>query len=360
MPFESKDGDGGDYVAIRVAGGKLYALTTTCAANVLGYARPGMHAYGNPESARRAFAALARLTGQTVEDAARAVLEAAAAKVIPVVTGLIEEYQLDADQCLLIGEGGGAASVLPFVAETMRLKHEISKDAEVISSIGVALALIRDVIERIIPQPEDLTAIRQEALDAAVRMGADPATVDVTVEVDTTTHRVRAIASGAAEMRVKDPGGSISESEARSIAARNLGLPPGILRLSGATSGVRVYQAPGEGPTSVRAVTWDGAIRAQRSRALVHASTSKDLDRDLAEMWRAIAVEAHGRHAVSALWLVVGRHIIDLAGVETLDQARALAHSETTATERGEPLVLIGALGQQSVPETSDRDEHEA
>ncbi len=362
VPFESRNGDGGDYIAIRVAGGDRYALTTTCAANVLGYARPGMHAYGNPDSARRAFMALGRYLGTSAEAAARAVLTAAAAKITPVVTALIEEYQLDADQCLLVGEGGGAAAILPFVAETMSLKHEISRDAEVISSIGVALALIRDVVERIIPHPEpaDLTAIRREAMEAAVRMGADPESVDVTVEVDTLTHRVRAIASGAAELRVKDPGGSISESEARSIAARNLGLPPSSLRLAAATSGVRVYQAPGEGLTAVRAVTWDGAIRAQRSRAIVCATTPAHVSRDLADIWRTTAVETHGHQTVAGLWLVVGRHLVDLAGVETLAQADALALSEIANAAAGEPLALIGAQAQHASDTTTSSDEHEA
>ena len=96
-------------------------------------------------------------------------------KLVPVVQSLIEEYELDADQRLLIGEGGGAASLIPYISERIGLGCEISRDAEVISSIGAALALVRDVVERIIPhpQPEDLQAIRREALEAAVRVGAD-------------------------------------------------------------------------------------------------------------------------------------------------------------------------------------------
>ena len=45
--FEPKPGDGANYVSVRVAGGMRYALTTTCAANVLGLPQPGHHARGN-------------------------------------------------------------------------------------------------------------------------------------------------------------------------------------------------------------------------------------------------------------------------------------------------------------------------
>jgi len=93
--IEPLPGDGDDWVAVRVADGTRYALTTTCAANVLGLARPGHHAYAGPDAARAAFSALADVLGCTGEEAARTVLDAAAAKVAPVVASLIKEYQLD-------------------------------------------------------------------------------------------------------------------------------------------------------------------------------------------------------------------------------------------------------------------------
>ena len=193
--FRPKDGDPGDYLAIRCSNGERYALTTTCAANILGYAKPGWHAHGNAESAGRAFAPLAQRIGTTIEEAARRILVKAAAKVTGVVADLVAEYKLDRAQTLLVGEGGGAASLIPFVAEIMKLEFKISQDAEVISSIGVALALVRETIERVIPNPtpEDLQRIKREAFDAVVKLGAAPENVEVTIEVDPQTQRVRAI-----------------------------------------------------------------------------------------------------------------------------------------------------------------------
>ena len=345
--FEPKAGDGGDYVRIRVADGTRYALTTTCAANVLGLAKPGDHAHGNAASAKRAFAALADFLGVSLDTAARAVLDCATDKVIPVIHGLIKEYELDADQCLLIGEGGGAASLMPYAAERMQLRHEISKDAEVISSIGVALALVRDVVERIIPhpQPEDLQAIRQEALQAVVRLGADPRGVEVTVEVDPMTHRVRAIAMGAAEMHVKDQGGAIPEREARAIATRSMGVGPEDVRLAAETPGMRVYLTTGalaEGPGSakIRVVDWEGTIRVQRSRALVRTSKPPLAKAAIAELWKVTADV--GTHGVPGLLLLFERHIVDLSGVETLAQALALVDSELDGQPADLTLALVG------------------
>ena len=342
--FEPKPGDGDDYVAVRVASGARYALTVTCAANALGYTRPGMHAHGNPAAARAAFAALARFIGRDVEAAARAVLDAASDKLIPVVQGLVEEYELDDDQRLLIGEGGGAASLIPYIAERLGLKCEISRDAEVISSIGAALALVRDVVERVIPnpQPEDLLAIRREALELAVRVGADPRGVEVTVEVDQLTHRVRAIAVGAAEMHAKDVGGSITEGEARAVAARSMGVAPATLHLAAETPALRVYHTAGHGLGGVRVVDRNGAIRIQRSRALVRSSTRRSVVGDIGQVWRETAQHEEGHTTARSLFLLYAQHVADLSAVETLSQAAALAATEVEGLAADHPVVLIG------------------
>jgi N-methylhydantoinase A/oxoprolinase/acetone carboxylase beta subunit len=338
--YEPKPGDG-PYVCVVAPDGRRFALTTTCAANALGYARPGDHAYGDPESARLAYGALGELLGTDAESAARAVLELAAAKVIPVVQTLVREYNLDPDQRLLIGEGGGAAALVPFVAEALGYRFEISRDAEVISSIGVALALVRDVVERIIPhpKPEDLRAIRSEAHDAVVRLGADPAGIDVTIEIDRLTHRVRATAVGAAEMRVKDATGAISESEARSIAARSMGLAGDAIELAAANPGLRVYQERRIEHGKIRAVDFEGMIRIQRSQGRARLTTPRDAAPTITAYWQALAPRPP---ATPGLLLAHGRHLVDLSGVETLEQALVLAQAEVADLADATPVIIIG------------------
>src|SRR5262249_55545691 len=148
------------------------------------------------------------------------------------------------DQAWLVGEGGGAATLIPFVAQRMGLRFEICQDAEVISSIGVALALVRESVERVMPNAsaEDLQRIKREALDAVVKLGAAPDNVEVMIEVDAQTQRVRATATGASEMRAQDLLKDISEDEARTIAADSMALPSGSVKLIAATDQMRVFQ----------------------------------------------------------------------------------------------------------------------
>ena len=182
--------------------------------------------------AARDGAARTASSARAIEDTARAILEIATDKVIPVVDDLIAEYKLDRDQALLVGEGGGAAALIPHASSAHRASPEISQDAEVISSIGVALALVREMVERVIPNPtpEDLQRIKREAFDAVVKLGAAPENVEVTIEVDPKTHRVRATAMGASEMRARQRKDEVGENEARDIAAKSMGLSPSASR----------------------------------------------------------------------------------------------------------------------------------
>jgi N-methylhydantoinase A len=350
--FQPKADDPTDYVAVRVANGTRYAVTNTCAANVLGYAKPGLHAYGNPESARRAIAALAELIGKSVEDTARAILDIATDKVIPVVDDLISEYKLDRDQALLVGEGGGAAALIPHASGRTGLNHVISKDAEVISSIGVALALVRDVVERVIPnpQPEDLKRIRREAFEAVVRLGAAPENVEVTIEVDQNTHRVRATAMGASEMRARERSDEIGEIEAREIAAKAMGIDLERVTLAAATPRMRVFQGEVEERSwrfftkrrsPVRAVDLDGVIRVQRSHSVVRSACAGTGFADVRRLWEDTTIYNGDSVITPDMFVIIGGQIIDLSGVNSIEQALAITRSEFDGLIASDPIALI-------------------
>ncbi|WIM10277.1 hydantoinase/oxoprolinase family protein [Enhydrobacter sp.] len=335
-----KGDDPADYVAIRSASGDLHALTVTCAANILGYAKPGMHAYGDPQAARAAMAPLADMLGTSIEDTARHILRRAADKAAPIVEQLVAEYDLDRDQAVLVGEGGGAGALVPFLAERMGLPYLISRDAEVISSIGVALALVREMVERLIPDPgpDDLRAIRREAFDAVVRMGAAPQTVEVTIEIDPHTRHVRATAVGAVEMD-SAARSAVTEDQARAIAAASLGMPPEATCVTASTDRMRVIQAALADRHPVRVVDLEGAVRLQRSDARVQTSTVELVVDAMERLWKAA-------ERPPEIVLLTGSHLIDLAGCASFDQACAIVRTELegSALDATVVLVAMGAL----------------
>lgn len=201
--FSPKEGNTSNYVAVRLANGKRITITNSCAANVLGLVKPEYFSYGDAESARLAIQALADYCGTTVEDIATQIMDCSYAKIEPVILDLADKYKLEKDQIFLVGVGGGTASLIVYFSNKMGVSYSIPENAEIISSIGVALAMVRDVVEPIIPTPsqEDIRNIKSEAVDKAIESGATPESIEVHIEIDAQTSKVTAIATGSTEVK---------------------------------------------------------------------------------------------------------------------------------------------------------------
>ncbi len=347
-----KAGDPDDYAAVR-SGGKLFALTTTCAANVLGLARPGDYSHGDAQNARRAWAPLAARLGVSVDAAAEQVLEAAARKIIPLVETLIEEYRLERGQVVLVGGGGGASALIPFTARRLGLLYRIAEHAEVISSIGVALAMVQDVVERVIPnpQPEDLAAIKQEARASVIRLGAAPQSVEVHVDVDAARQRVRATALGATELRARDLRETISEEEARGIAAAAFGPGHATPELIACTPGLGVFAATREERwlrfftrtrRPIRVVDRSGFIKLQKGGGVAREGRAGDGVALLHRIWDETTLYSGDSVIFPEIFLGIGEHLLDLSGLVSWAQVEAVGGGELAGLPQGDAIVVIG------------------
>ncbi len=214
--------DAANYAVVKCDNGESYALTLCGAANILGYVDDGDYAKGNVESAKLAWAALAKYCNSTIEEVCKMAMDIAMSKVEAIVKDLINDYNLNPNIIKLVGGGGSASVVVPYLSEKMNIKHKIAENAPYISTIGVSLALVREQIERNVSNPseEDIRKIRHDVLEVITRAGAAPETVDISIEVDGQKNILRAIATGATELRTKDRNAKkISDEEKRQILA---------------------------------------------------------------------------------------------------------------------------------------------
>ena len=134
------------------------------------------------------------------------------------------------------------------------LRYSIPDNAEVISSIGVALAMVRDVVERVVPNPtpEDIRSIKAEAIDKAVESGAAADSVDVHIEIDPQTSKLTAIALGSTEVKTTDLLKECTAKEARELAAEDLKVAPSEVNEECATKNFYVFAIEGKGKHPVR------------------------------------------------------------------------------------------------------------
>lgn len=337
--------DPSDYIAIESSNGKRFAITVTCAANALKLVKATDYSYGNYEAAYKAIKALADELGKTVEQVATEIMDRASDVVIKVINHLAEKHKVERDQISLVGGGGGASSLLPYTAKRMNLTYEIAKNAEVISSIGVALAMVRDVVERVIPSPtpSDLDDIRNEAIQSATKSGASPDTIEVQMEIDAQTNKVRAIAIGSTEVRTTDLSAKVDEAEAREIAAKSMQLTGDNLTLAASNSYFFIFTAMKGEKNEVRVVDNKGFIKVQRGDGEAVVTTVGGVRSTVDEYWEDLAVYKSDIKLAPDIYLCIGAKVVDYTGMLDIAQLNMVMDTELMQHGGREEVIVMGA-----------------
>jgi N-methylhydantoinase A len=231
ITFKPKEGDPIDYIAIESAGGKRFAITNTCAANALGLVPEGDYARANQTSAKHALSILANRLGTTMEQAATTILDISTKKVLDVVEHVIKEYKLKKERVVLIGGGGGASVLVPYIALKQQLQYRIAEQAEVISSIGVAAAMIHEEAEKTVTDPrlEDISVLAEQVKKAAHERGALPESITIQSEYISERSVMRVTAMGNVSLDIGTANAQeIKTEEAHVLACELFGINDGV------------------------------------------------------------------------------------------------------------------------------------
>jgi N-methylhydantoinase A len=310
------------------------AVTPTCASNYLGLVPAGDPTEATYPRVDHVFDLAAEAAKFADGIAlATAILDRATAKVTPIIEGFIRDYRLDPGVIRLIGGGGGASAVVPYLAKTMGLPWETVQNADVISAIGVALALVRDSIERTVidPSEEDIRRIREEVFASVLKMGAAPDTIEVLVEVDAKRNLLRATAEGSTEIRKQElRAKELSEEERRQLVAASIGsaidAPRRLIRAAGfeVWSADRVVQRlwkllP-EKRTAIRVLDVTGSIRWASNHADVRESTVASAERDLEGFAEDYTRYSDAGVTIPRCFVLLAGRILDLSGLVEMKQ----------------------------------------
>lgn len=383
----------GDHAYWVVVGpeGRKWALTTTCAANRLGLIPLQGYSRGNRAQVREAFSALARelaqrglkprwaeyrrwLEAQSAldnslgeegppqelpsgdwEQLGRAwaweVLEEASRQVLPTLEGLKREYHLEGRKIKLLGGGGGAGAIVPYLAERWGAPWEIAQRAEVISAIGAALAMVRESLERNImdPTPADIQALRQQAEEAVLKMGADPQSIEVRIEIEAQKNILRAIAQGSIEFSNRQVQ-ELSPAE-RLQTLQAAGPPESQYQYLGSSGYYHLYQGEVVHKRlwglwkSVERTLWltdpSGSVRLQAPGASWEKGRVAELMPLLEGILERYTSYGDAGALVPALHLVAGHKLCDLSSLVKGEQIKELARAEVEGLEGATPLLIL-------------------
>jgi N-methylhydantoinase A/oxoprolinase/acetone carboxylase beta subunit len=359
-------GDAPTYLAIK-SGEKVFGLTPTCAANLLGLVPTNDCASGNLAAISKAFEALARLVSRNSTACAEELLKRTTRKIAPIVKSLIKANKLDPKTVVLYGGGGGAAAIVPYLAKQLELTCVLSESSDLLSAIGVALALLRETVERQVIEPsnDDMLRIRHQAIMAVQTMGADPSTVDVFVEYDAQKHILRATATGATStIETKTGKKDLSPEEKSALVAQSMRLPIERVGLICQNNNFAVYGSiepvngkpfnlsqltisnllgfvAGRKPTKIRVIDRTGSIRYQATNGEALHTTKAAAETAISDLANRWCRWGDAGKTLPNLVILAGNKFLDFSGLLELTQISALAKVELDRLPTDEQVIII-------------------
>lgn len=340
------------YAIINCSNGKSYSLTLAGAANILNMIPEGDYAQGNREAAVKAWEPLAKEIGTTVEEAALQAMKIGAGKVKAIVDELVKEYELTPNIINLVGGGGSGAVLVPFLGKETGYKWSIAKNGPYISTIGVALAMVREVVERTILNPtnEDIISIRREAFDRVIKSGANANTVEIAIEIDKQTNILRAIATGATELRTKDLSQkNLDEETLKQIAADSMSIEKSAVSLLAGVGKWYAFRGNKvekkfifkKKSTPIRVIDREGVIRLQKNFGDVLITNKENLINDLNNFIDIHTEFSDAGGKLPLVYIYYGEKQVDLSGLVGKNQIISVAEMELEQLGRDENVAIV-------------------
>ncbi|GAB6991783.1 hydantoinase/oxoprolinase family protein [Paenibacillus pini] len=347
-------GDPQEYIICESANGKDYSYTLAGAANILGYIPEGDYAEGNKEAAIKAWGALAAHVGVTTEEAARQVMNMAIDKTMKTVNEMIEDYELDRSFVTLVGGGGSGAVLVPAMAEREKMDFQIANNAPYVSTIGVALAMVKEQLERTVvsPSEEDIKRIRAEIVERIVKSGASEETVEVTIEIDSLKNILRAIATGSTELRSKDLGQEdMSIEEMLATAAKSVDQPLESTMLAMQTGRWSLFSSESmkksffglmkKKSTYASVLDREGVVRFKKGNVQFTKITKSQYGGWLGEFLDDNTIYSDANATIPKVFVFYKEKMLDLTGMQTKEQMMSILEIETEMLIESDELIVV-------------------
>ena len=185
-------------------------------------------------------------------------------------------------------------------------------------------------------------------------MGAEPETVEVTVEIDSKNKKVIATAMGASEMRARDAAAAtLTEPELLARCAQSLRCEPAALRVAGRTNALRAIVHRHEKRSwlgllrqqrqPLRVIDQDGTIRLQLTNCLTDSGPASQVKGIIRQLVESLTSFGDAGALVPDIFLLAGPRVVDLTGLIQESQIMALVDIELNKLLPTDPVVVVAA-----------------
>jgi hypothetical protein len=169
--------------------------------------------------------------------------------------------------------------------------------------------------------------------------------------VDTQRNIIRAIAVGATEMRSRDRmQQKLSQEELLAIVAENLDADKDLLKIEAQNGSMfavqydkvekKLFGLVKKKTRPLRLIDEEGVIRLQKNNAWALQSTVGTWQKQLNWLLEELTEYNDGGTNLPNIYIVLGKRIVDLSGMQSADQIVSLGSVELAGCSADEPLIV--------------------
>ena len=213
---------------------------------------------------------------------------------------------------------------------------------------------MRETLEKSVVNPDDtaIKKIRAEVLERIVQSGANEATVDISIEIDQQKNILRAIATGATELRHKTAlNKTLSVEQLRQIAAESVNLEAHAMIITCQTGRWSLFCGTYEKKSCfgllkkriarLSVVDREGVVRLKKENANWLLFQRGEIASHFAEFIDNNTRYSEANAAIPRAYLFWKEKMLDLSGMQTKDQMLSIIEMELEMEEPQQSIVAI-------------------
>lgn len=177
-------------------------------------------------------------------------------------------------------------------------------------------------------------------------MLADPSSVDIHIEIDNTTSKLIAIATGAAEVKAMDLLKECTEEEAKELAAKDMNVDIKDVNLKDKTNNFYVFDAEIKGKELIRILDKKGFIKVQRNNGTVVKVKAKQYQEVVKNIYEYLTVYKADSVLRTDFYLCVGPRIMDFDSGTELKQNLMLMDLIVQDAQEDDDILVIGVKNE--------------
>ncbi|CAM3638573.1 hydantoinase/oxoprolinase family protein [Erysipelothrix urinaevulpis] len=350
--IKPKDEDPQDYLTVDIDNKKL-AFTLAGAANFLEHIDADDYSYSHRKDFEKAWISLGNYLGKDGVDVANECMDKACDQLNDIIESLIQEYELDREFLTIYGGGGSAGVFMKHLGTRFDYKTKIVTDAPYISTIGVALAMISETIEKSVvnPSEDEIKKIRAEIIEKMLSMGAIKETIEVTITVDTLNHLLIANAMGSSEMDKKDNAKEISATEALNLAKESVGQQHGLAKEIISNYHVKfieveehitgIFRKLKKKNKYIVVMSQDGIVKLRRKHGNIVYGPKSNIHSILEHITDNFSIFSDAGETIPECILYTGYQTYDYSGLMNTEQLKDIIALDLEMTDEDEMLIFV-------------------